>query len=268
MIRFILFIALFVAAFCADAQTNGKKSMMCPGDTVYISARSEYTDYYKWYKNTAFLCRTDTNIVMVTETGAYTAVAYNNNGCKSDESEKVIIIKKVAHALDDSAFVHKNSTVKIPVINNDLAACSPFDTNSIKIFQQPWQGYVSKRRHGVLEYIPYDHAGGIDQFTYKIYDEDGDESNLACVTIYIGVACGIVYPNPVTDLVNIRVDDETVKYIRLCDVTGKILQARHASLGVKQINMGGYADGLYIIQLVNGSGKSVCTFKVLSENGH
>lgn len=268
MNRLILSIILLLVSATTYAQSGGKKTIICPGDTVYLSAQSEYTDYYKWYKNATFYQRTDTNVVIVTEEGSYTVVAHNDYGCKSDESKKMLVVSKAMYALDDSAFVHANSSVKIPVINNDLPACNPFDTNSIKIFLQPWQGSVAKRRDGVIEYIPHEHAGGIDQFTYKIYDIAGEESNLAYVTIYIGTTCGIVYPNPVTNLVNIKVYDENVKYIRLCDMTGKVLQAQNAGLGVKQINMGGYADGLYIIQLLNGSGKSVCTFKVLSENGH
>lgn len=268
MNRFILYIILLLLSHNVFAQTNGNKAIICPGDTLYLSAKSFYADYYKWYHNGSYFRQTNTNSVMITDVGAYSVVAFNNYGCESDESEKVIVVKKAMYALDDSAFVHKYSTVKIPVLHNDLPACSPFDTNSIKIFLQPWQGSIAKRRNGVLEYIPNDNAGGIDQFTYRVYDTAGDESNLAYVTVYIGTECGIVYPNPVTNLVNVRVYDDNIKYVRLCDVAGQVLQADNIGVGTKQMNMGGYADGMYIIQLLDSRGRTVCSFKVLSENGH
>lgn len=73
-----------------------------------------------------------------------------------------------------------------------------------------------------------------------------------------------VFPNPVTDKVNIRIDDmEGVADIRVMDINGRVLQQHRSSSVNTQLDVSKLASGMYIIRVMNAGKESV--MKIVKE---
>ena len=72
----------------------------------------------------------------------------------------------------------------------------------------------------------------------------------------------IVYPNPTYDIVKVNTRNNDVRFLRLCDVSGRILQVLPMQVGEKEMSVGGYPDGVYVLQLMDEAGRALCTYKV------
>jgi hypothetical protein len=255
---------LIICSLCV--RTYGQEivtqAFICPGDTVRLIAESDSADMYEWYKDGQFLESTVSNSVQVAALGKYAVRAYNFNGCYSDFSNAFVIEEDSIYAAKDTASLHASATVMIPVVNNDKGGCFNLNKQSVQIVADPWHGKAILRGDGMVEYIPDRRSSGIDWFEYTVTDMNQRVSNRAVVTIWIGNECGVVFPNPTNDKVTLRTRNNDARFIRLCDVSGKILQVEPMQAGEKVMSIVSYPDGIYLLQLMDGNGKTLCTFKV------
>lgn len=248
------------------AQTTKNKAYICPGDTVSLKAASLYADYYKWYKDGILIQDSKYDFVTITDTGAYAVSAYNIHGCESDLSEEVRVLTKILYTNNDTAQVHVTSKVDISVLKNDYSGCNNFDIQSVRIIREPYQGRLVNKGGGVITYIPATYATGFDKFVYTVSDEIGNVSQPTFVTVTIGNSCGVVYPNPVSNILNVRTENEEAKYVRLSDMNGKILLVENFEPIGHKIDMTGYANGIYILQLLDIHTRTICIFKVFNNH--
>lgn len=243
-------------------QTMKTYAFVCPGDTVSLVAYADHADVYEWYKNGEYYTSTVQNSIEVAALGNYSVMAYSINGCKSDLSDAFILARDTIRAERDTATMHSTSFVKIPVINNDKQGCYDFDLSTLKVVQRPWSGVATVLGNGIVEYIPDKGSQGIDQFVYTVTDKRSNVSNPAIVTIWVGNECGVVYPNPAYDKIKVNTRNNDVKFVRLCDMSGRILHVEPMQVGEKEVSILYYPEGVYVLQLMNGSGLALCNFKI------
>ncbi len=253
---------LFFINLVTFAQTSTPTIRLCPGDTVKLSAYSHDADSYRWFKDGNVIDGKNEQFIQVHEFGEYSVMALNKYGCESDLSKAVLVLRSDLGAMKDSADVHITSSIAIPVVVNDWKGCSDLDSNSIIIVDLPRQGTALPRADGTINYIPYYNASGYDRFFYTVKDLDGNVSNPAEVIVSIGKECGIVYPNPVTDILKVDSRNKHVTTLRVCDLSGKILLVAPMDIVPKELSLKGLAEGVYILHLLDDDGKTYCTFKV------
>jgi gliding motility-associated-like protein len=98
-------------------------------------------------------------------------------------------------AIDDKITTTYNKLVTIPIILNDVKDGVDFDLTSIQIVSQPTRGTVKINSDGSVTYTPKQNETGIDTFTYRIKDLNGNFTNTATVTISIE---GLLFGNVIT----------------------------------------------------------------------
>lgn len=263
MKHFLLLIFLVMISYELMAQDSLAKTYICPGDTVVLVAQSANTDLYKWYKDGVFYRSGIDNSVEVSDYGEYTVRAYNVYGCQSDPSQAFIVSENKMYTQDDYASVHVSSYVKIKVLNNDNGGCYRFDTSTLRIIHNPRQGKAIVKGGGVIEYVPNHMASGLDQFVYTIKDKAGFISNATFVSVNVETDCAIVYPNPVYSEVKIATRNEYIRKLRVCDMSGRILLRQGIDSGSASVNMAGFVEGMYVLQLMDEDEKVLCVFKLL-----
>ena len=69
-----------------------------------------------------------------------------------------------------------------------------------------------------------------------------------------------IYPNPTTDVVNVKVNNVGTYSLTVMDVTGKIVMSKTITNQLNQLDFNGYDSGIYFITLYNKNQKS--TFKL------
>jgi len=87
-------------------------------------------------------------------------------------------------AADDSATVTEDSSVTIPVLNNDVDVDGNLDLDSVSITQQPANGEVVVNPDGTVTYTPDANYNGPDSFEYQVCDTDG-QCDTATVTVQV-----------------------------------------------------------------------------------
>jgi hypothetical protein len=77
----------------------------------------------------------------------------------------------------------------------------------------------------------------------------------------------VVYPNPLTDLLMIRIDEGDFSLLQysLFDLEGKILISNKISKNPAQINMETFAAGKYLLHIGRKTGEPVKTFKIVKQ---
>lgn len=88
-------------------------------------------------------------------------------------------------AVDDDTTTEEPTPVIIPVLNNDHAQAGSLDVTTIVIKSQPAHGTVTVNGDGTVTYTPESGYEGDDSFTYTVKDSNGNESNVATVTIEV-----------------------------------------------------------------------------------
>jgi|GEM_PF-6614151 len=264
MIAFCLLV-IVLSVLTARSQPGVSIRYFCLGDSVKLVAKSQEADYYNWYRNGTLIQFETSDIITVRDTGIYEVLAFSLYGCMSDTSDKIRLIPRTLEAFDDSASVHATASVKIRVVDNDREGCADLMPETVTIYRYPTMGNVSITKEGIVEYKANDNAHGIDKFMYKIQDRDGNISNAADVFVYINNECGIVYPNPAKDLITLVTSNKHARYIRICDLSGRQIKVEDIYDGKRQFSMGGYADGVYILNLMTQYGARLCTFKVVKK---
>lgn len=77
-----------------------------------------------------------------------------------------------------------------------------------------------------------------------------------------------IYPNPVSDVVKLKVDDAKVANIGslhyyLYDITGNVLESKRITEKETEITMGKYAKAAYFLKITDDNKKEWKTFKVI-----
>ncbi|NGM72292.1 gliding motility-associated C-terminal domain-containing protein [Sphingobacterium sp. SGL-16] len=105
------------------------------------------------------------------------------------------IIKTVPITVDDYFVQYYNTRVTISPADNDYVENSELDFESITIINQPMNGRLVYMGKGKFTYTSEKTFSGIDQFTYRIMDKNGNWSEPATVKIEVA---GILIPNVIT----------------------------------------------------------------------
>jgi gliding motility-associated-like protein len=88
-------------------------------------------------------------------------------------------------AMDDAATTRTGTPVTIPVLDNDDAGHSSFNTTTVTILAQPLHGRLSIHPDGTVTYTPETTYSGEDNFSYRVQDVDGYQTNRAFVQLMI-----------------------------------------------------------------------------------
>ena len=104
----------------------------------------------------------------------------------------------IPHANDDSRGTSFNAPVIVDVLVNDTGLDDVPIVVSLVAFPNASEGSAFVNPDNTVTFTPFTNYIGTSKFTYKVTDKDGDESNIATVTI--NVKSGINYvPNAVDD---------------------------------------------------------------------
>ena len=109
----------------------------------------------------------------------------STGGCSlSDDVQITVTQPPVAN--DDAGRTVVNTPVNIPILNNDtFTGTANLNPSSISIKTQPTNGTVTVSPTGELTYTPKPGFQGTDQLTYTVKDINGNESNVATVTVSV-----------------------------------------------------------------------------------
>ena len=164
-------------------------------------------------------------------------------------------------ANDDTVSVEEDSTaVAINVLGNDTDIDGSFDLSSITVVGDPSQGSVSvDTSMGKILYTPNADYNGADSFTYRISDDDGQQSNVATVSVTVTA----VNDAPVANTQSVSTAEDTAKAITLggSDTEGSGLSynvVASPSHGV----LSGTAPNLTYTPTTNYAGSDSFTFKI------
>ncbi len=89
-------------------------------------------------------------------------------------------------AVDDSVGTTVGLAVTITILDNDIDVDGSIESATLEVGPAS-SGIPSIATNGVITYTPNANFNGIDQFTYTVKDDDGAESNIATVTVRVGV---------------------------------------------------------------------------------
>ncbi len=117
-------------------------------------------------------------------TDTFTYTVTDGNGGTSTATVQVVVApaNDGPVAMDDSANVDEDGSVKIDVLSND----SDLDGDSLSVTEvgQPANGSVTINADGTISYTPTEDYNGSDSFTYTISDGNG---GAATATVYVCV---------------------------------------------------------------------------------
>jgi len=264
MKKLIFFLLLSLTVLSAAARD--RDTTICPGDTLRLTAYATGAVSYNWYRNNEYLEGQNSNVLVVTASGAYYSEAVGQYGCVSKPSPKVFVEQKMPYALADSAKVAPNRLVTIPILQNDIPGCVSFDHAALSILSQPQKGSASVNEDLTVTYKAIPFATGTDSFTYQLTDQRGFATNIATVYITIDLDCAAVFPNPVNDKLSVRINNRYVSELRILEATGKQLYSTSVLHRPDlTIDMAKYTDGMYIIQLLDAYQNIYCTYKIIKK---
>lgn len=171
-----------------------------------------------------------------------TYMVTNGTGCSVSETLAVTVNDCPANdppvASDDNAFTYQSAAVTVPVTVNDFQNSGSINPASIIITRQPDHGSVAVHADGSVTYTPAPSYNGSDSFSYTVNNELGVTSNMANVTITIGIV-----PVAVTDSISTNTNATVVIPVLVNDLgetdRSGIIIAQHPSHGTITLN----ADG-------------------------
>ncbi len=74
----------------------------------------------------------------------------------------------------------------------------------------------------------------------------------------------LIYPNPTRDIINFEINHETVKFIEIYHITGKLIKnIMITQPGVLPINFGKMSDGVYFYKAIDSSGAVIKTERIV-----
>jgi hypothetical protein len=116
-------------------------------------------------------------------------------------------------------------------------------------------GTVSSKGDGEHEYSFTESISlnGKAYYRIKQADRDGKISNSHIMLLNTTASSSVsIYPNPTTDVVTISSNGLINTNAVLSDINGRVLQTIRISSNTTTVNMSGYANGMYLLQLQNG----------------
>jgi large repetitive protein len=144
----------------------------------------------------------------------------DDDGAASNEATVTITIDQAQNedptAGPDMAEVEQSGSVDIDLVANDEDPEDDLDLGSIEIVEDPEHGFVEDNGDGTVTYFHNGDAETTDSFSYRIFDGDGNPSNVAVVSITVTPSQGNTPPEGIDDLFTITENTAT-------PVTGNVL---------------------------------------------
>ena len=187
--------------------------------------------------------------------------------CSNLGSNEVTLTVKDAAGNTSTAVATVNvSDITAPVaIAKDISITIPFDSSSITI-QAEDVNNVSTDNCSIASYlISQDTFTAVGQFdvVLTVKDASGNESTAtATVTVSKGLSVDdannagrkmLLYPNPTSDIINIKTDKE-IKSIQILDLSGRLIKTLKGS---KQISVKNLTKNTYLIVIETEDGSKV-----------
>ena len=109
-----------------------------------------------------------------------------------------ITVPSTVTASDDVAAVDQNSSVAVPVLNNDSTTQdgAPLDPDSVGVTRDPEHGTATANPNGTVTYTPTRGYTGSDTFRYAVCDFSTPKQNCAEATVTMTVGEDVVVANP------------------------------------------------------------------------
>jgi hypothetical protein len=156
--------------------------VICNGSSIRLKAQSNGAHGYQWRKDNEILPGISDSELVILEEGRYSAFAYNAGGCVSDQSVVITLEFRKPVAVNDYFKSNRNVSAHIDPLINDDTYCAELDPTSLSIKVQPANGSVSII-NGKFIYQPSADFSAEDTFKYTVRDKNGQESNVATVTV-------------------------------------------------------------------------------------
>ncbi len=262
MVRSLLLCLLLACSqYCVAQSTPDQEVTMCTGDTVTMTAKVIDADSLQWYHNEVAIPGANKDTLVYLNGGLFYLRAFSGGAACVDQSGDIRVFITAPKANDDHIVVPLGKPVSFDVLANDEPLCAPFDKNSFTILTQPAIGTLVSHEQGLIVYKPSATTIGQDKFTYQIKDVDGRVTNEATVYLELFVDCALLYPNPVEQVLNITVNNKRIHAIKIYDARGRELYRTVVNGTSLKVDMGHYAQGIYIVDLLEHDG-SGCTIKI------
>lgn len=139
----------------------------------------------------------------------------------------------------------------------------------IRLYRNNTQVAISQNGGTSSETINYTATAGT--YYARVYGFNGANSTTVCYTLRVQLGTASreqelivgnkvsVFPNPVTDKVNIRIDElQGVAEIRMFDIYGKLIQQQRSASMNTQLDVSKLPSGMYIVKVLSG-GKETAT---------
>lgn len=199
----------------------------CDGDTVERTAENGYADY-KWSDGT--LGQT----IKITKTGDYSVTANDVNGCEAHSKETGVIFHPLPAKPD------------IQFVNDSLYTTAVEDSYEwfLDGTIQPWHNNKQGFRPG---------AEG--KYVVRVYTDKGcfsesEEEDVKIVGISFGGIQLEIYPNPATDVLNVK-GLEKGSTLRVLDMNGRELGVSYSTT----IDVSSLSAGAYLLEVSNTTGQ-------------
>jgi hypothetical protein len=143
----------------------------------------------------------------------------------------------------------------------------------LRLYRNNSQVAISQNDGTVSETINYTATTGT--YYARVYGYSGANNTSSCYTLKVQLGTAsrtedlvaqkvIAFPNPVTDKVNIRIDNlRGIAEIRMFDMYGKQVQQIRSAAMNTEMDMSKLASGMYFIRIMN-AGKET-TLKVIKD---
>jgi len=149
----------------------------------------------------------------------------------------------------------------------------PFDYD-LRLYRNNTQVAISQNGGTTSETINY--TATANTYYARVYGYNGANSATNCYTLRVQLGTAsrpdelivgnkvTVFPNPVSDKVNIRIEDlQGLAEIRVFDMYGKLQQQQRSANMLTQLDISKLASGMYIIKVMNGGKES--TVKIVKD---
>lgn len=163
-------------------------------------------------------------------------------------------------AFTDSATTLKNNAVTVTVTANDQECYG--NALTVSAGATSAAGGTLSVNGSDVEYTPATDFTGADSFNYTITSTVGSSTAKVYVTVNSGTGiysvdniAAAIYPNPAQNVLNIEVDAKEVSQVVITDVVGKVVAAKAISTDKTTIATDAIQNGLYVINLLDASGK-------------
>ncbi|HET8573495.1 MAG TPA: Ig-like domain-containing protein [Edaphocola sp.] len=257
---------LFLFGMAAKAQTGQEEvRYICPGDTLYLQARSNGAVAYRWFRDGILLPGDTGARLMVTQYGVYNVAGVGAENCTSNLSGNIFIEPRNPVAISDYAVVPPGRNIDIAVLVNDRAGCAPFVDSTLKITRFPYKGNVTVHPGGTVTYYAATYASGLDSFYYQVTDTNGLTTNRAEVLIQMDMECATLYPVPVQGKLYMKIKNVNIRSFRLLDAGGREIYRQKVDALLEILNMEDLSDGMYMVSFYDDRGNFLCSYKVIKK---